>query len=161
MKIPSLVSVLLLLLVSGLASCISVNREIPAERTVVAKTEFELWQALRIAVDLSDYPVGGGADSAKREILSGWKLDLAPYRGKGFRTRVIASYQPSEDASTQEPLEAFDVTIRVEKDINESYRSLDPAYADWKGAPDDLIAAKTIMQRLESLLGTGEIQSGN
>ena len=53
------------------------------------------------------------------------------------------------------------MTIRVEKDINESYRSLDPAYADWKGAPDDLIAAKTIMQRLESLLGTGEIQSGN
>jgi len=101
--------------------------------------------------------VGWGADSGKREIISGWKLDLAPYKGKGFRTRVLASYQPSKDSTSPEPLKAFDVTIRVEKDTNESYRSLDPSYADWKAAPDDLGTAKTIMQRVESLLGTGEI----
>ena len=161
MKIASLAPALLLLLTPAFSACISVNTAIPVERTVSAKTEFELWQALRIAVDLSDYPVGGGADSGKREILSGWKLDLAPQKSKGFRTRVIASYDRSTSPAASEPLVAFDVTIRVEKDINDSYRSLDPAYADWKGAPDDLIAAKTIMQRLESLLGTGEIQSGN
>ncbi len=161
MKIASLAPALLLLLVPAFSACASVNRAIPVERTVSAKTEFELWQALRIAVDMSDYPVGGGADSGKREIISGWKLDLAPYKGKGFRTRVLASYEPSASPGTSDPLAAFEVTIRVEKDTNESYRSLDPAYADWEGAPDDLIAAKTIMQRLEALLGTGEVQPAN
>ncbi len=156
MKIKSLAPALLLLLVPAISACVSVNTAIPVERTVSAKTEFELWQALRIAVDLSDYPVGTGADSGKREILSGWKLDLAPYKGKGFRTRVIARYERSDAPASSDPLVAFDVTIRVEKDTNESYRSLDPAYADWKGAPDDVVAAKTIMQRLESLLGSGE-----
>ena len=105
---------------------------------------------------MSDYPVGGGADPGEREIISGWKLDLAPYKGKGFRTRVLASYVPSKDAASAAPLEAFDVTIRVEKDTNESYRSLDPSYADWQAAPDDLATAKTIMQRVQSLLGSGE-----
>lgn len=156
MKTPSLISALALLLVPQLTACLSVNQEIPAERRIEARTEFELWQALRIAVDMSDYPVGGGADPAKREIVSGWKLDLAPYKGKGFRTRVLANYVPSASAEPATPLAAFDVTIRVEKDINESYRSLDPAYAEWEAAPDDLAAAKTIMQRIQSLLGTGE-----
>jgi len=156
MKIPSLVSALLLLIAPGFLACVSVNQEFPAQRTISAETEFELWQALRIAVDMSDYPVGGGADPGEREIISGWKLDLAPYKGKGFRTRVLASYEPSTDAASSDPLVAFDVTIRVEKDTNESYRSLDPSYADWKAAPDDLAAAKTIMQRVQSLLGSGE-----
>ena len=156
MNTPSLLSALLLLTTPGFVACISVNKEFPAERTISARTEFELWQALRIAVDMSDYPVGGGADPGEREIISGWKLDLAPYKGKGFRTRVLASYVPSKDAASAEPLEAFDVTIRVEKDTNESYRSLDPSYADWQAAPDDLATAKTIMQRVQSLLGSGE-----
>jgi len=62
MNTPSLLSALLLLIAPGFLACATVHKEIPAERTISARTEFELWQALRIAVDMSDYPVGGGAD---------------------------------------------------------------------------------------------------
>ncbi len=148
----------LLLAGSSLVACSVPRTKLPAERVVRADNERVLWTALRAAIFELDYAVGGGADSSGREIQTGWKLDMQPFRGAGRRTRVIAKYErvPGEPG---DKYESFDVRIRVEKDKNMSLvRQLEPAYAKWEPDDDDEVAAKTIMQRLVGSLGTAELE---
>ncbi|MEM9801643.1 MAG: hypothetical protein AAGA20_15055 [Planctomycetota bacterium] len=140
----------------GVTGCGSTGAEIPSERIVLAPTERVLWEALYVSITDEKYGIGGGADPSDRTITTGWKLDLAPYRSQGFRTRVIATYERA-DPGPEVELEGYDVSIRVEKETNESYQSLDPRYAKWEAAPDDAETARRIMQRLTSYLGTEEI----
>ena len=57
----------------------------------------------------------------------------------------------------QNNLRGFDVTIRVEKQTNESYRGLDLTYAEWEPADDDLARARLVTQNLQALLGTTDL----
>ncbi len=155
----------LALLAPGLSGCRVITQEFPVERTVDADSERILWDSLRMAVYNGKYPVGGGADPGTREIRSGWKLDLAPFKGKGFRTRAIVSYQPSSgerkgvtSSAVAVGLEAFDVTIRVEKETNESLSPLNLDRANWTRADDDFQAARELMQTFHGLLGTAEFE---
>lgn len=157
--------VLAVLGLSSLTGCKTLTQEFPVDRTVDAESERILWDALRLAVYKSRHPVSGGADPSSREIRSGWLPDLAPFKGKGFRTRVIASYVPSvgeRKGVTSEKvgvgMEAFDVTIRVEKETNESLSPLKLDRAKWTPADDDLQAAREIMQTFHGLLGTATFE---
>lgn len=145
----------------SLTGCKVLTQEYPVERTVDADSERILWESLRTAIYQSKHPAGLGADPGTREITTGWKLDLAPFKSKGFRTRVLASYVLSQGerkgVTTQEVgvgLEAFDVTIRVEKETNESLSPLNLDRAKWTPADDDAQAAREIMQTFHGLLGT-------
>lgn len=151
--------------VLGLSGCNSTKGQHPVERTVDAESERILWDALRLAVYNAKFPVGLGADPGTRMIRSGWKLDLAPFKGKGFRTRAIACYEPATGerkgvapSAAAVGLEAFDVTIRVEKETNESLSPLNLDRADWTEAEDDLAAARGLMQTFHGLLGTVEFE---
>ncbi|QDV08227.1 hypothetical protein Poly30_37630 [Planctomycetes bacterium Poly30] len=158
--------VLLLPGLSGLTGCKATTNKFPVDRTVDAQSERILWDALRTAIYKSKHPVGGeGADPSSREIRSGWKLDLAPFKSKGFRTRVLASYEPSRgerkgiaNETVGVGLEAFDVNIRVEKETNESLSPLNLDRAKWTPADDDLQAAREIMQMFHGLLGTARFE---
>lgn len=162
------VRVLAVLMVMGLASlvgCKAVTQKFPVDRTVDAQSERVLWDALQTAIYKSKHPVGGGANPSARKIRTGWKLDLAPFKGKGFRTRVIASYQKSvgerKGVTTDTVgvgLEAFDVTIRVERESNESLSPLNLDRAKWTAADDDGQAAREIMQTFHGLLGTATFE---
>lgn len=149
---------------SSLAACIAwiglsllttgcgvTTKQFPAERVVGADNERVLWQALFVAIDENGYRVGGGANPSTRKIRSSWKLDLAPFKGQGFRSRVIVSYTP-EPRDPDAELEMFDVSIRVEKETNESFRASDPAYAKWEPADDDREKARKILQDLRAYL---------
>ncbi|MEM1448329.1 MAG: hypothetical protein AAF957_04610 [Planctomycetota bacterium] len=145
-----------LVLLLSTTSC-SINRKVlPVETVVAANNEKMLWDALRIAIYDSDFKVGGGANPAEREITSAWKLDLQPYKSQGNRKRVIASYEPI-NVRRDDDLESFDVSIRVETDINDSFRSLDIQYAKWKASADDEAGARRILALLIANLGTGDI----
>ena len=148
----------------GLTACRVITQEFPVERTVDADSERILWDALRLAINNGKYPVGS-PDPGAREIRSGWKLDLAPFKGKGFRTRAIVVYEPSKgerkgvtSSAVAVGLEAFDVTIRVEKETNESLSPLNLDRANWTRADDDLQAARNLMQTFHGLLGTAEFE---
>ncbi len=168
MNSPSILKsavLLLALLAPGLTGCRVITKEYPVDRTVDADSERILWDALRMAVYNGKYPVGGGADPGTRMIRSGWKLDLAPFKGKGYRTRAIASYVPSTgdrkgvtSSTAAVGLESFDVTIRIEKETNESLSPLNLDRADWTRADDDLQAARELMQTFHGLLGTAEFE---
>lgn len=150
--------------VLGLSGCNSTKGQHPVERTVDAESERMLWEALRLAVFNADFKVGSGADPGSRMIRSGWNVDLAPFKSRGFRTRVIACYEPATGerkgvaTSAAAGLEAFDVTIRVEKETNESLSPLNLDRAEWTKAEDDLAAARGLMQAFHSLLGTVEFE---
>lgn len=146
---------LTLLVAPGLHGCAAPTKQFPSQKTVEASSENTLWETLLLAIRRSGYRYGIGADPAKREVVSNWKNDLAPYKGKGFRTRVIARYEPAADAG--QGLRGFDVTIRVEKQTNESYRGLDLTYAEWEPADDDLARARLVTQNLQALLGTTDL----
>ncbi len=149
----------LAVLLPGMTGCKALTTEYPVDRTVDADSERILWNALRVAIDKNGYKVGAGARSERREIQSGWKLDLAPFKSRGFRTRVIASYEPSLELPLAGPdsgYEAFDVTIRVEKETNESLSPLNLDRAVWTPADDDPQVARRIMQVFHGLLGTSE-----
>jgi hypothetical protein len=156
---------LVALMAPALTGCRVITKEHPVDRTVDAESERILWDALRLAVYKGKYPVGGGADPGTRLIRSGWKLDLAPFKGRGFRTRAIASYVPSTgerkgvtSSSAVVGLEPFDVTIRIEKETNESLSPLNLDRAKWTRADDDLQAARELMQTFHGLLGTAEFE---
>ena len=155
MKLTPLLLALLVAATASLQGCVTPTRTFVVEKQVAASSENTLWETLLLSIKRSGYGYGIGADSGKREVVSNWKNDLAPYKGKGFRTRVIANYEPAENAG--EGLLGYDVTIRVEKQTNESYRSLDLTYAKWEPADDDAATARLVMQNLQALLGTLEL----
>ncbi len=157
MKLSHVLTALACLVLTVMTTGCGLSRnQYPVERVVQADNERFLWDSLRLAIYESDFKVGGGADPSTRQINSAWKLDLAPYKGQGYRTRVLASYQPTRE-TREDGLESFAISIRVEKELNDSFKSLDLEYAKWKPADDDANAAKAILQRFMGYLGTDRI----
>lgn len=158
-------AVVALCAVQPLVSCHAPTTKYPVERTIDADSERILWDALRLAIHENKYKVGGGADPGTREIRSAWKLDLAPFKGDGFRSRVIATYVPGDGerkgvtSTVATPgLEAFDVTVRVEMETNESLSPLNLDRAKWTPADDSEALARKVLQDLSSLLGTSSFE---
>lgn len=148
---------LALLTLGGATACATPTKRNPIERTVLAANEKAMWDALRVAINEMGYKVGAGANPSTRTIQSGWRLDLYPYKGGGFRTRINADYEPNQEV-VDERYEAFDVVIRVDKDTNESNRPLEIPHAKWERADDDAEVARQVIIGLEAILGTAQIQ---
>lgn len=148
----NLVAVLLLL---ALAGCKSKPKPIWIDDQLEARSERLLWEVLRLSLDRADFAVGTGAEPSDRRIESAWMVDASPFKGQGFRRKAHVEYTPSESKTG-----VFQVRIRVEKEINESFKGIDLRYADWKTAPDDEAAARRIAQFARSFLGGGEFEVG-
>ncbi len=159
----------------GTTSCGASRTLHPRSEVIQADNERVLWNALQLAIVNEEFMVSGvGADPVARAITSGWKVDEVPFgrmRGsENYRARVIASYGHFDPRSTRRPddlvvpdrldpaLETFVVTLRVEKEHNESLRPGIARYAKWVPADDDPAWAKRLMLQLRSRLGTTEFR---
>lgn len=143
---------LLCLCLVWLASCTS-NRPEPQWRAgeIGVASESVLWEVTVLAMEKEGFPVGAGLDPADGVAISGWKSSLAPFKGKGWRARAHVQYERLAPGR-------YRVEVRVEKEVNEDLaRPLDPSYAQWEPAADDLERADVLLQRIRSYLG-GEIE---
>jgi len=115
---------------------------------VAAPSDRVLWKVALLSLDRQGYPLGSGLDPSSMELVSGWKSQLAPFSGKGFRTRAELRMEPVEKGR-------WKVRARVAKQINKSLsRPLDPSYAEWKWVPDDTVSAQILLQHVRSFLET-------
>ena len=120
------------------------------EGEVVAPSEGVLWTSTLTNLGRLGYPVGSQANRADLSVLSGWKTQLAPFRGKGFRQQVDLRYTP-QDGVREGGRSAWDVSIRVKTQANMSLvRPLDPSYAEWEWRSDDQLEAMIILRHILS-----------
>jgi len=106
-----------------------------------------LWEITRFSLEQGGYPVGSGMDPTALVATSGWKTSLAPFRGKGWRERAQVRYRRAAPGRYQ-------VDVRVEKQLNmDVVKPLDLRYAKWEPAPDNLEAARILLERIKAWIG--------
>ncbi len=149
-RLPAVALVLAALLgapsLEGCAS--SAPRPEWTEGEVSASSVRLLWEVTRLVFEREGLPVvASGFDPKTRSVRSGWRIDLHPFRGEGFRERAEVGYEVLEDGR-------FRLRVRVERQTNQNIaRPLDPQYADWEPAPDDVGRAQVILQSIAAMLG--------
>jgi hypothetical protein len=148
------------LLLLGLSSCALFQRQIHPrwmEDTVECNSESVLYDVILFSLENASYPVGSGADSGARQIVSGWFRSGAQVKGKGYRQRATIEYIPVPGATRRGE---FSVRVRVQREINESFRPLDPRYADWQESQDNPEEGERVLQYIRSFLAQGNIEVG-
>ena len=138
------------LLVCSLAGCASSEKDSDwVSAPVAAPSEQILWDVIVQALQRERYPVGAGLDPVTRTAVSGWRNDLAPFRGEGFRERATVQVVPL-------PAGQFETRVRVEVERNmDIVRPLDLQFAKWEPAPDDRETAELLLQTVRSQLAVG------
>lgn len=117
-------------------------------RELAAPSENIAWTVCSMALTKSGFPVGTGADPSTLTIVSGWKTQLAPFRGDGFRERAHLALEPTTPGHWR-------VEVRVERESNmDIKRPMDPSYAKWEPAPDNADAAELILERVRAFLSS-------
>lgn len=138
---------LLLLLLTACAGLrhrpVWVERVLPIPTDEVGLSEDVLWQYAQAALEANDFPIGRRTDPSERRIVSGWRTDMQPFRGEGFRERATLELERTD--------EGFVVNARVEREINQDIaKPLLATYAKWERAPDNEGAALRLVQFIES-----------
>ncbi len=140
---------LALLLFVSLASCTVTQPEswIPAE--VPTASNMRLWEISRLAMEREGFPVvQQGFDPKTRIATSGWRMDLHPFKGRGFRERALVKYERGEKPGT------LTLSVRVSQEINDNVsKPLDLEYAEWVPAPDNHEKSRVMLQYIRSMLG--------
>ncbi len=145
---------LLALLSCASAACTSVARqeELDSKEArwkvseVSAPSDRLLWQLILLALQNQGYPLAAGTDPGARQVESGWKTDLQPFRGDGQRWRAIVRMTPLEKGR-------WKLEVRVQCEHNQNLVTpLDPVRAEWKHAADDEAAAQILSQHIRSRL---------
>lgn len=114
---------------------------------VSAASDRVLLEVLVQALTKEGFPVGTGLDPTRRVAESGWRVDLHPFRGKGYREQAVIRGKALGEGR-------FDIEVRVRHQTNmDIVRPLDLSYADWKDAPDNEQAAQVLLQLVKSYLG--------
>ncbi|GEM_PF-1542005 len=150
----------LLLLPWGFSSCSLLQRQIYprwVEGEVKSNSEGVLFDVIQVSLQKAGYPVGVGADRGARQVVSGWYSSGAPFKGKGYRQRATVEY--SHDAAP-DSVGQFSIRVRIQREINDSFRPLDPRYADWTEAEDNPQEAERVLQYIRSFLVGGEFKLG-
>lgn len=143
--------VLAFLACASLFSACATPRPGPAwvEDEVEAGSDRVLWEVTIIALEKTGFPVGSGIEPGKLTAVSGWKNQLDPFRGKGFRERCEIHYTRQPDPRR------YKIGVRVERDRNmDILRPLDLTYADWEAQPDNQERARVVLRYIKALLGT-------
>jgi hypothetical protein len=113
---------------------------------VAAPSDRVVWQLTLLALQGQGYPLAAGTDSGAKEIESGWKTDLQPFRGEGQRRRAVVRLSTLEKGRWK-----LEARVRVEENKN-LVTPLDPVRAEWEPAADDELAARTLLQHVRSRL---------
>ncbi len=150
---PVLLASLLLALASCLGTSGSSNPELWQTGEVTTASERILWEVTVLSLEKHGFPVGTGVDPTTMEATSGWRYNLAPFRGQGFRQRAIVRYESIGPGR-------YRVHARVEHQVNmDITRPLDARYAKWEQAQDDPAQAGVLLQRIKAWIG-GEFEVG-
>jgi len=142
--------VLSLFLGTAFAACSTTPSEpdpVWMEDQVIAPSETVLWQATLSNMWRLGYPVGSQANPSELTIETGWKTQLSPFRGKGYRLMAEIRFErvPAEPDGPA----AWDVDVRVKKMVNMSLvKPLDAAYAEWEWRDDDEWEAAIILRHI-------------
>ncbi len=129
--------------------------EIWSASTVQTQSESVLYEVIHVSLQKAGYPVGVGADRGARHVTSGWFRSGAPFRGKGYRQRVSVTYAP--DVESNIPGQ-FLISVRTEREINQSFRPLDPRHVDWEQDSDNAVESERVLQYIRSFLAGGELE---
>jgi len=140
-----------LALLASLAGCGALGSSpewTPYEIPMVSS--MRLWEVTRLAMERSGFPViHQGFDPKTRTAVSGWDMELHPFKGRGFRERLYVRYETAESPGKLE------LSVRVERERNQALaRPLDPSYAEWEADSDNTERARIVLQYMQSLLGT-------
>lgn len=142
--------VLSLALGTYLAACSSTPSEpdpVWIEDRVFAPSETVLWQATLSNMWRLGYPVGSQANPNELTIETGWKTQLSPFRGKGYR--LMADIRFTRVPVDEDGRLGWDVDVRVKKMINMTLvKPLDAAYAEWEWRDDDEWEAAIILRHI-------------
>ena len=104
-----------------------------------------------LALRKTSFPVGAGLDPARLTATSGWKISLAPFKGKGFREQAVVQFTRETQPGR------YKAEVRVKRERNEDLvRPMDLTYAQWEAEPDDVERARVVLHFIEALLSTGE-----
>ncbi len=134
------------------ASCASSDKEPEprwTEGELTAPTDTVLWKITLASCQKMGFPLGAGLDPTTMEITTGWKTDLHPFKGQGYRTRAVVKMRPLRAGT-------WAIEARVKKQLNQSLaRPLDPAYAEWEWTEDDVETARILVHHVRAYLGAG------
>ena len=147
--------ILLTLLLALLPACATTQPEawVPAE--VPMSSTMRLWEISRLAMEREGFPVvQQGFDPRTRTAVSGWRKDLHPFKGRGYRERAEVKYEPGSKPGTMR------LSVRVAQQINDNVaKPLDLEYAEWVPGPDNVEMARVLLQYMRSMLGS-ELELG-
>ena len=116
------------------------------ESQVVAGSDRLLWKIVLLSLRKMDFPESAENDPANMKAISGWKVELSPWKGRGFRAQAEVSCTPIGPGR-------WEVETRVKKQVNQSLtRPLDLSYAEWEWVPDDDMAARILLQHIRTFL---------
>lgn len=146
--LTTLTALVALTALGAMSGCSSKPQSQWVEADMAGPSERVLWEVTRLALRESGFPViQAGFDPVTRSASSGWRRDMHPFSGEGYRERVVVGYEPGEPGSIR-------LKVRVQRELNKNIsRPLDPEYADWEPAEDDPSRARMILQHILSTLG--------
>ena len=106
-----------------------------------------LWEVTVLSLQKHDFPIGSGVDPTTMQAVTGWRNDLAPFRGQGFRERAHVRYEAAGKSR-------YEIHVRVEHQKNmDITRPTDARYAKWEPAEDDTVEASVILHRIKAWIG--------
>jgi hypothetical protein len=113
---------------------------------VEAPSDRLLWQLILLAIQTQGYPLASGTDPGARQVESGWKTDMQPFKGEGRRWRAVVRMAPVERG-------LWKVEARVKCEHNQNLVSpLDPVRAQWEPIADDESKAQVLLQHIRARL---------
>ena len=104
MKPQRLLAVLLLPLAAACSSASSGPEPVWQRDEVPAASDRVLWKIALLALDKQGYPLASGLDPSAMVVTTGWKTQLAPFSGEGFRTRAEVRIPGEPSARTSRSL---------------------------------------------------------
>ena len=144
----------LLILLPCLSGCQLFRKkhvEIWEESTIQVMNQQVVFTGAVYALQKEGFPVGMGADAGQGLIVTGWRVQESPFKGKGFRERATLRFAPGEDHASSV------VRVRVERETNESFRPTVQGSAKWERDDDQKSAARRILQYVHSYLDPGTV----
>ncbi|MEM7306536.1 MAG: hypothetical protein AAF682_07695 [Planctomycetota bacterium] len=116
------------------------------EADVVAGSDSLLWKVTLLALRKMEFPESAEMDRSQMKAVSGWKIELSPWKGKGTRHRAEVVCTPVGPGR-------WTVETRVQKQVNQALaKPLDYSYAEWEWVADDVVAAQILLQHIRSFL---------
>jgi hypothetical protein len=140
---------LLALVTLAPAACNSTPEEPPptwARADVVAGSDSLLWKVVLLSLRKMDFPEGADLDRSRMRVASGWKIELAPWKGRGTRKQANVTCVPIGPGR-------WGLQVRVKTQVNNTLtRPLDYTYAEWEWVADDVESARILLQHIRTFL---------